>query len=98
MSRKSRRTVAPLSSPPEATPTLPRYRPLTRRPVAAATQTDFADEAQYVHVRRDLLHIAILASALFGALVLLRLLWPYLEPLWPYIHAFLRPLLQAVRI
>jgi len=91
----------PQSSPPEAAPALPRYRPLTRRTVTATTATtlaDFTDEAQYIHVRRDLLRIAILAASLFGALVLLRLLWPYLEPLWPHIHALLLPLLQAVRI
>lgn len=99
MSRKSRRTL-PQTPPPEAPQALPRYRPLARRTVAAtaATQTDFTDEAQYIHVRRDLLRIGILAASLFGFLVLLRLLWPYLEPLWPQIYAFLRPLLSAVRI
>ena len=33
------------------------------------------DEALYAHVRGDLIRIGVLALTLFGALVLLRLLW-----------------------
>lgn len=94
MSRKARRTtVARGETPPVPAQPLPRYRPLAR-PVV--TQADFTDEAQYVHVRGDLLRIGILAASLFGGLLLLWLLWPLIEPQGARVYGLLLPWLHSI--
>jgi hypothetical protein len=49
-----------------------RYTPRTGR--TTPVQADFTDEAQYVHVRQDLIRIGLLAFCLFGSLILLRVI------------------------
>lgn len=48
-----------------------RYTPRTTRPMPA--KVDPIAESSYTYVRRDLLHIAVLALVLFSMLVLLRI-------------------------
>jgi len=48
-----------------------RYTPRASR--AAAPRADATDERQYAYVRRELLRIGLLALALFGSLVVLRI-------------------------
>lgn len=68
MGRKFRRTA----TSPETTPAVEqRYR---RTPRRETTLTSFTDERQYRYVRGELVRIALLALALFGSLILLRLL------------------------
>ncbi len=70
MGRKFRQTIP--SPPPGTPPTVGRrYR---HSPQRDATLTSFTDERQYRHVRGELVRIALLALALFGSLILLRLL------------------------
>jgi hypothetical protein len=64
MARKSRRQETEAA---EKTWTQP-SRIRLRRGTPAAT---FVDEAQYVHVRGDLIRIGVLALVLFSALILL---------------------------
>jgi len=72
MSRKQRRRQpGGIDKKATGTTPAPRYRPQLHRSPAKA---DFTDESQYVHVRGDLLRIAVLAFCLFGTLVLLRIL------------------------
>lgn len=68
MGQKFRRmTASPETSPADER----RYRRALRRDT---TLTSFTDERQYRHVRGELVRIALLALALFGSLILLRLL------------------------
>ncbi len=68
MGRKFRRM--PLS-PSETPPTVERrYRRSLQRDT---TLTSFTDERQYRYIRGELVRIALLALALFGSLILLRL-------------------------
>lgn len=70
MGRKFRQTVT--SPPPETPPPVGRrHRRSLQRDTTLAS---FTDERQYRHVRGELVRIALLALALFGSLVLLRLL------------------------
>lgn len=70
MGRKFRQTIVPPS--PETPPTAGRrYR---RSPQRDTALSSFTDERQYRHVGGELVRIALLALALFGSLILLRLL------------------------
>jgi hypothetical protein len=51
-------------------PAARRYTPRPKR--TAPAQADFIDEAQYTHVRQDLIRIGLLALFLFSSLILLR--------------------------
>ena len=77
MSRKSyRRGVPPREQPspePKSPAAVRRYTPRAKARAKSPLGARFTDESQYVHVRQDLLRIAILSAILFGALVLLRL-------------------------
>lgn len=68
MGRKFRQTATTPETPPTAGR---RYRRTFQRDT---TLISFTDERQYRHVRGELVRIALLALALFGSLILLRLL------------------------
>ena len=88
MGRKSyrTRTVTPRAEQPAAAPVqrpgpqtqgqgaspAPARRYTPRGGRTGPAKADFTDEAQYTHVRYDLLRIGLLALCLFGALILLR--------------------------
>ena len=70
MGRKSYRTGTPV--PPVEAPTpARRYTPRATRTTAA--KVDPTNEAQYAHIRQELLRIGLLALALFSSLVVLRI-------------------------
>lgn len=74
MGRKSYRTGTPAPSPdprPEQPAPVRRYTSRAARP--AAVKADPVSQAQYTHVRRELLRIGLLALALFSSLIVLRI-------------------------
>jgi hypothetical protein len=71
MGRKSYRPRIPRPEP-EKQPMAPVRRYTLRATRSGSAKADFTDESQYVHVRRDLLRIGLLALCLFGSLVVLR--------------------------
>jgi len=68
---RSPRPMPASPSPEKSPPVGQRYRRPRQR---ESTLASFTDERQYRHVRGELVRIALLALALFGSLILLRIL------------------------